>query len=208
MLDELLGAKCCGPLRIYVAGPLSVSGAEGFEADPEHVRIADAIGQELFLRGHWPFVPHTMTETWFDRTERAFHDYEAIVEGMDFAWLRTCDAIYLCPGWAHSRGASMEAAEAERLGLWMFAHIDQVPKITADVDGHHGLLEKRDNFSRKCRRRIILGSQKYGADWKTKDNLAEAIEETHDLENYAFLHRCQIEWQIENARAAKTTTAP
>jgi len=207
MLNEMLGDDVCSPLRIYVAGPLCVAGSDGYEVDEDCVLVADQIGQELFLRGHWPIVPHTMTRSWFDRDERAFHDYDVIVASLDFAWLRVCDAIFLCDGWAHSRGAGMEAEEAERLGLWMFSDLASVPEVRPDVDGHHGLLEKRDTFSCECRRRIILGQKKHGPSWMTQDNLGEALAEAKDLENYAFLHHCQMEWRRDHATATAETPA-
>ena len=50
-------------------------------------------------------------------------------------------------------------------------------------------------FLSDARQRIIDGHEKYGEDWKEKDNLEEIEFEKLDIFNYEILDRCQKEWQ-------------
>lgn len=120
------------PLRIYVAGPFT----EGHTASPEkkaaNIAAADSIARALYLKGHWPFCPHTMSARWDSDLDPAFHDYERIVKGLDFAWLRVCDAVFLVDGWQCSRGARLEYDEAYlKQGLDVFTKLEDVPEVVS-----------------------------------------------------------------------------
>lgn len=47
------------------------------------------------------------------------------------------------------------------------------------------------DFLKVCRERIISGHERYGDDYKTKDNLMEANYEMYDLFNYLMLDAIQ-----------------
>ena len=120
------------PLRIYVAGPLSdVKGSKcPFFIRLLHSVEADKVAKELFLKGHWPFCPHTQFRWWFEDVRPEFLSYELIVEHLDIqGWLSVCDAIFLMPGWEESRGASTEAQWAKQNGLQIFHSLNEVPEV-------------------------------------------------------------------------------
>ena len=123
------------PLHIYVAGPLS--NVDGRPASPkeriENARTADALGRELYLMGHWPFIPHTMTLWWFDDPHPDFKDYKKIVAEFDIkGWLSLCDAVYFLPGWSDSKGSRMERRAAKRLGIPAIFKLKDVPKLVKE----------------------------------------------------------------------------
>jgi hypothetical protein len=124
------------PLRVYVAGPLSKHGADcganGIDLDA--LARADIAGQELFLLGCHPYIPHTMTSSWGLRPEPRFHSYDLVVRGLDFDYLQHfCDALLLLPGWVNSTGSKLELEEAERLCLPIFYSLDEVADFLANT---------------------------------------------------------------------------
>lgn len=115
------------PLRVYIAGPLTA-------ATPKkrllNARAADAIARELFLLGHWPFVPHTMNLWWFDDPHPQFHDYEKIVKEFDIeGWLSLCDVVFFLPGWKQSKGSRMERRAAKKKGIPAIFRLKDVPRL-------------------------------------------------------------------------------
>jgi len=188
MLKTDCPTKVGAPLRIYIAGPLS--GKDGM-ADALNVERADAVAQELYLRGHWPFCPHTQSASWFGRKEPEFHSYTYVVEGLDFGWMSVCDAIYLMPGWEKSTGACMERAFADKHGMWAFNSMALVPKLVQSNELRWCVFQ-RDKMNERCRRRLILGAEKYGPIDPLRDHLEMACEELEDAENYPFLEYCRL----------------
>ena len=136
------------PLRIYVCGPLSAKPGE--EGDPAEIReanarLADQVGRDLFILGHFPFVPHTLALWWFLDERPEFHSYDLIVGRHDImGWLSVCDAIFTLGGWEDSKGSRMEVAWAREHGLMEFSHVDEVPDVRHIQPGvftkylHHG----------------------------------------------------------------------
>lgn len=120
------------PLYIYVAGPLSAPDPAGREAN---VVVADRVTQRLAQMGHYPFCPHTQSSRWFEAPDAEIRalarDHSRVVGELDFAWLRKCDALFLLPGWEQSKGAQMEHTEALRLGLAVYARMEDVPNAKA-----------------------------------------------------------------------------
>ena len=110
-------------LRIYIAGPYSGS-------DPKEINrnVCNAIdaGIEMFLRGHYPYVPH-LTHLIKSRAEETgreltWHDFIR----WDLPWLEMCDAVlYL----GKSTGADLEFEEAKRLGKLIFYSIEEIPDL-------------------------------------------------------------------------------
>ena len=123
------------PMRIYVAGALSTH--KGKKATPKqrlvNARTADAMGRELYLLGHWPFIPHTMNLWWFTDPHPEFHDYNRIVKGFDIGgWLSLCDAVFFLPGWKDSKGSRMERRAAKRLGIPAIFKLSDVPRLVEE----------------------------------------------------------------------------
>lgn len=111
-------SHCLSPLRIYVAGPYSAPTISGIH---ENVLAANRIGKLLALKGHYVFVPHTMTYGW----EEAL-SYEQVLD-IDLSILRKwATAVYYL---GSSPGADRELEEAHRLGLTVFRDLAEVPFI-------------------------------------------------------------------------------
>jgi len=189
VLDETIPKIVCTPLRVYVAGPLSAPTKEGIQANAAK---ADAVARDIFLKGHYPYVPHGQSN-WFDDPRIDATDYKAIVEGLDFAWLRVCDAILMLDGWHYSKGARMERQAAVEWGIWIFRSVEELPAVKGTPERLE-LLAERDHFSRRCRMRLVLGNEKYGDDWQWTNKLTEGVNECFDLENYPFLAAHKLRW--------------
>lgn len=110
-------------LRIYLAGPYSGASREEIERNVN--RAIDA-GIEIFLKGHFPHVPH-LTDLVDLRAreigrELTWHDFIC----WDMPWLEVCDALlYL----GKSKGADLELEEAKRLGKQIFYSVDDIPAV-------------------------------------------------------------------------------
>jgi len=132
-LDDLphyLSRRTVRPL-IYIAGPLTATEAKNVRRNRD---VAKAWGDRCFQRGWSIYVPHTMTEHWFKRTEPEFNDYTSVVAGQDFGVLHRCQAILFCPDWESSKGSKMEHDEAERIGLAMYYHHSDVPDLRKEPE--------------------------------------------------------------------------
>ncbi|MCI0565530.1 MAG: DUF4406 domain-containing protein [Nitrososphaera sp.] len=113
------------PLRIYIAGPYS-----GIHRNEIEKNVASAIdaGIEVFLKGHFPYVPH-LTDLIDQRANQigkplSWHDFIR----WDMPWLEACDAfLYL----GKSKGADLELEEAKRLKKKIFYSLDEIPDLMA-----------------------------------------------------------------------------
>jgi hypothetical protein len=105
-------------LRIFVAGPYGDK--ELKEVIDTNVEKARHVGKELALKGHYPFIPHTMLHGWEIDNRFTIEHFKEI----DFAWLDFCDALYFI---AESPGANVEKELAIRKGLQIFTNLDRVP---------------------------------------------------------------------------------
>lgn len=89
-------------MRLYVCGPMTGYQDHNFPA----FRAAAA---ELVAAGYEVTDPSTLGEhedwSWADYLKR------------DIPELLKCDGVALLPGWAHSRGASLEYHVADALGM-------------------------------------------------------------------------------------------
>lgn len=105
-------------LVIYVAGPYR-------DKDPDVVRDnisrADYWGRRLRKMGHYPIVPHTMTQSWDGE-----FTFEQIMEA-DLALLSRCDGLlYL----GLSEGTLKEHDHAKKLGMRLFYPHMLPPNLT------------------------------------------------------------------------------
>lgn len=111
-----------GGLRIFVAGPYGDKGPK--KVIQMNIQRACDVGKELALKGHFPFIPHTMLQGW--ETDRRFTiDH---FKSIDFNWLEHCDALFFI---APSPGANVEKELATRKGIRVFTTMEDVPVVSA-----------------------------------------------------------------------------
>lgn len=97
---------------VYVAGP--------YTGDEEaNVARALAAATDLLTAGLYPYVPH-LSHYW--EAQHA-QDYETWM-GLDFGWVRRCDALLRLPG--ASKGADREVDLAVSLRLPVFYSVEAV----------------------------------------------------------------------------------
>lgn len=95
-------------IRVYLSGPISSLSKEEYTENFERAeRFYTTSGFEVVN-------PVKIGEQLLARNKDA--SYEDFMMH-DIAALRTCSHIALLPGWESSKGAKIELAEAERLGL-------------------------------------------------------------------------------------------
>jgi hypothetical protein len=115
-------------LKIYIAGPYTARTAKNRLAN---VNLAIDAGIALFLKGHFPYIPHLthFVDTRALQTRKAlrWEDYLR----WDLVWLRECDALLLL---GHSRGADLELREAKRLRKSVFLSIDEIQRVVLARD--------------------------------------------------------------------------
>jgi len=113
--------------RIYVAGPISAPTKEQMMAN---IHQADEVGKALLLAGHYPFIPHTQSQYWWDDPRPEFKSYDLIVKDFDImGWLSVCDAVFFCKNWRKSKGTRMEHRAARKMGKKCFFKLSQVPNV-------------------------------------------------------------------------------
>jgi hypothetical protein len=94
--------------KVYIAGPYR---GKSYEEVEQNIRTAEIHARFLWSRGFACFTPHLNTAHFDGLCPDA-----AFLEGtMEF--LRSCDYIYLLPGYEKSEGSRAELAEAQRLGI-------------------------------------------------------------------------------------------
>ena len=126
LLDFIINANFYFPkthvsLRIFVAGPYGDN--EPSEIIIKNIQTASDVGKSLALKGHFPFIPHTMLQGW-EKDKRFSTD---TFKNIDFEWLDYCDALFLV---APSPGADVEMEIAKRKGLQIFKSLQEVQDIT------------------------------------------------------------------------------
>lgn len=92
-----------GQLRVYIAGPYT-----GGDWGQNIMRAVNA-AQLVYMMGHVPFIPHTMTALWSTHYDNDWIEY-------DLKWLEACDAMLRLSG--ESEGADSEEE---------FANINDIP---------------------------------------------------------------------------------
>jgi len=113
--------------RIYVCGPYSPMIHERNycigEAE-ENVRRAIRIGNELIEKGHFVFVPHL--GHYQANAPNGRHDWPWYEIDNSFIEHWATALFYI----TSSKGSDAELHLAERLGLKIYIHLDEVPNIT------------------------------------------------------------------------------
>lgn len=100
---------------IYVSSPFS----EGNQV--HNIYVACKAGDEILKRGHIPFIPHLLYG-WHVISPKEWGEWIRI----DMAYLSMCDALLRLPG--KSKGADIEVAEADNIGIPVFYSIENIPK--------------------------------------------------------------------------------
>ena len=124
--DFFFSFKQSSGLRIFVAGPYG--DLEPKDVIAQNVDNARDIGKELALKGHFPFIPHTMLHGWELDNRFTVSTFNEI----DFTWLEFCDALYFI---AESPGANLEREIAIKKGLQIFTFLEQVPNAKEEKVG-------------------------------------------------------------------------
>lgn len=107
---------------IYVAGPMRGHAHFNFPAFDKAEAQLRAEGWHVIspaqidrlMEGYDPYPPEGQVFTQADYRRMMLRDLTAIAE--------SCDAIYLLPGWENSKGAQVEKAFANFLGLEILTH--------------------------------------------------------------------------------------
>ena len=99
---------------IYISAPYSNGDIS------ENIRRACFAGDEILRKGHIPLVPH-LTHLWHLISPKLWIDWLQI----DFALLSTCDALLRLDG--ESEEADLEVAEAERLCIFIYHSLSEIP---------------------------------------------------------------------------------
>jgi nucleoside 2-deoxyribosyltransferase len=112
---------------IYIAGAyrgVTHDYRSYFEIE-ENINVAKQAAAQLADAGVGFFCPHTHCEHFEVVTPDVSPEfwYE-----LDLRFLEACDAIYLLPSWARSKGAQREKRVAEELRKPVFFHLDDAIK--------------------------------------------------------------------------------
>lgn len=95
-------------MRVYLSGLLSNGKSEIIAGAVQKFREAENIVRD---KGHEPVNPIDLHSECTH--ERNWDGYMVC----DLGHLLKCEAIYMIPGWCHSKGARIEIAVARELGL-------------------------------------------------------------------------------------------
>ena len=104
-------------LKVYIAGPISKGNVV------VNIRTAIDVAEIVRQQGHFPFVPHLTTFTWyFAHIDKLSLD-DSSWAAWNLAWLDCCDAVIRLPGL--SSGSDKEVEHAEKLNKPVFYGLDQ-----------------------------------------------------------------------------------
>lgn len=106
-------------LKIYVAGPITNTDTEVVK---RNINNAKYVGEQLFKKGHLPYVPHTHFSGWdVDMHEH----YDILMEHGLNILSNWADAIFYLGA---SNGADIEKQKAEQLKLKIFTSLSDIEK--------------------------------------------------------------------------------
>lgn len=109
-------------MRIYIAGPYW---SEDPQTRIENVNRAIGAGLTVFRKGHIPFIPHLFHFADAFAKEYKIPMTEDNYKRWDLEFLKICEGIVVL---AESPGVLAEIAEAEKLKLWRFNSIGEIPE--------------------------------------------------------------------------------
>lgn len=105
-------------MKIYISIP--ISGHDLATQQRKALEVADKL-RELGHETVSPLPPPIPPEGLTKKEEYAFY------MGEDIKKLLTCDAIFLCEGWADSKGCRFEAQAALVYEIEQYGRIDDIP---------------------------------------------------------------------------------
>ena len=110
-------------MKIYIAGPYTAQTMEEIE---ENVKRAIDVGIEIWMKGHFPLIPHLLH--WVDLRARELEMPMGWTDYMlwDAPWLDHCDALFLL---AESKGALIEYKRALEEGKVIYYAVDEIPLV-------------------------------------------------------------------------------
>ncbi len=85
----------------------------------ENIRRACLAGDVILRKGHIPFIPH-LFHLWHLISPKSYKVWLDI----DLRFLGMCDALLRLPG--DSKGADMEVAEAKKLYMIIYYHLEDI----------------------------------------------------------------------------------
>lgn len=103
-------------MLIYVSGPYSADTEPGITKNIEQAAV---IAGELWEMGHGVICPHTNTAGVFFKDCAA--TYDQYIQG-DLVMIARCDALVMTPDWEKSKGARIEWAYANSLGIPVYVY--------------------------------------------------------------------------------------
>jgi hypothetical protein len=115
-------------LKIYICGPYS---AQTEHQKQHNVNTAVDAGIAIFLKGHFPYIPH-LTH-FVDLRATATGNYLTWEDYIkwDLPWLESSDAV-LCLG--KSPGTDIEVNVARKLGKRIFYSMEEIPRVLSTSD--------------------------------------------------------------------------
>lgn len=110
-------------MKIYIAGKYEEKTKWKKE---KNVKEAYRAGAKIFLKGHYPFIPHhTHWFHYFVRDYLGLHFTQEQYYDWDNQFLAVCDGFVKI---SESSGANAEERLAIKLGLTIFNSVEDIPK--------------------------------------------------------------------------------
>lgn len=104
---------------IYLAGSISNGDTENKNYRKKALEKARAVAEELWKKGLAVICPHLNNNF----TKNCSFTWEDYLSG-DILLIERVDALVMLPGWEKSRGATLEKAFAQRIGLPIYYYPD------------------------------------------------------------------------------------
>jgi hypothetical protein len=109
-------------IRVYIASPYTIGDRQ------TNVDMSLDVAGELIELGYAPYAPLVCHYI----ESRKPQPYEKWLE-LDMEWLRRCHCVLRLPG--ESKGADLEVAEANKMGMPVFHSVEQLTKYPNEWSG-------------------------------------------------------------------------